>query len=444
MSAGKQQQKALKEVVQEIFHAALAEVKIGPAFHRKVKREGSVLRFGGESVDLSAFSRIWIISMGKAGWATYGALQEALGEEFAPQRGVVVSNVSARHAPEGFQVFRAGHPAPNRQSFAAADAILELLREAGEDTLVFFLISGGGSALVEKPLEPGVTLGDMQVLNRLLVGCGASIDRINAIRKHLSAIKGGRLREVAGQARTVTFLLSDVPEGMFSTIASGPTLPDPSTVAECYEVIVQYKLLDRLPASIRGLFESKRLAETPKEGVEAFTRGQTFLLLSNADALEAARREVEARGFEVELETRCNEWPVDRTAKLLLERLEEVIEKNPGKPVAVIAGGEVLVEVTGAGRGGRNLAFVLNCVEKIAGREVAVLSAGTDGIDGNSLAAGGVADGNSLARAQELQLHPADHLRRSDSFPFFEALGDAVVTGPQQNNLRDVRLLLAR
>jgi hydroxypyruvate reductase len=448
MSSEKKQDRALKELVQEIFHSAMADVKIGPAFRRKVRREGSLLRFGeGKkegSVDLASFEKIWVASFGKAGWATYDALQEMLGEDFTPQRGVIVSNVPARQVPKGFEVFRGGHPVPNLQSFAAAEAILEMLREADEKTLVFFFISGGGSSLVEKPLEPGVTLKDMKEFNKLLVECGASIDRINAVRKHLSAIKGGRLREVAGEAHSVTFILSDVPEGMAGATSSGPTVPDPSTVAECYEMVVQFGLLDKLPRSIRGLFQNHRLPETPKKGAEVFQRGQSFVLLSNADILEAARREAEGRGFVVEQENRCNEWPLERARKLLLERLEEVISKNPGQPVALLSGGEVLVEVTGDGRGGRNLAFVLSCVERIAGREIVVFSAGTDGIDGNSAAAGAVADGGTLARAQKKKLDPDDYFERSDSFHFFEALGDAIVTGPQQNNLRDLRLLLAR
>ena len=444
MSAGEHSRKPLKQLAVEIFHEVLAQIEVGPAFLRKVRREGSVLRFGGESPDLAAFRRFWVVSFGKAGWVTHDALREVLGEEYAPERGVIVSNVPPRNVPAGFAAFHAGHPVPNQQSFAAADAILDLLREADEQTLIFFLISGGGSALVEKPILPGVTLADMQALNKLLVGCGAGIEKINAVRKHLSAVKGGRLREAAGKAHTVTLMLSDVPEGIPATIASGPTLPDPSTVEDCYRVIDEFGLLEKLPGSFREAFARQQLVETPKEGAGVFARGQAMVLLSNTDVLEAARRAAEARGFAVEAETRCNEWPYDRAAVLLLERLEELRALHPGQPVAVVAGGEVLVEVTGAGQGGRNQAFVLHCVEKIAGQPVAVLSAGTDGIDGNSPAAGAVAGGETLARAREKGLECREYFSRSDSFSFFDALGDAIVTGPQQNNLRDLRLLLTR
>jgi hydroxypyruvate reductase len=434
----------LKELAQEIFLETLAEVDVARAFARKVERRGSMLHFGGERVDLARFERIWVVSFGKAAWVTYEALCAALGERHQPQRGVVASNVPPRAVSEGFAAFHAGHPVPTEQSLAAAEAILELLQEGDEKTLVFFLISGGGSALVEKPLEKNLTLDDMQALNRVLVECGAGIDEINAIRKHLSAIKGGRLREAAGKAHTVTFLLSDVPEGKLATIASGPTLPDPTTAETCYEVAARYQLAEKFPPAIRELFEKKALRETPKEGVEVFERSQVFLLLSSHDVLHAAHRAAGAHGFLAECELCCDDWELAKAADCLFGHLEAMQRANPGQPVCLISGGEILSRVTGEGQGGRNQAFVLHCAEKIAGREAAVLSAGTDGIDGNSPAAGAVADGQSLFRAQEKGLDAGDYFRRSDSFHFFKVLGDAILTGPQQNNLRDLRLLLAR
>ena len=450
----------LKELAREIFLETLAEVDVARAFVRKGERRGSMLHFGGERVDLARFERIWVVSFGKAAWATYEALCAALGERHQPQRGVVASNVPPCAVPEGFAAFHAGHPVPTEQSLAAAEAILELLQEGDEKTLVFFLISGGGSALVEKPLDfaslgstrdkrdkplgKNLTLDDMQALNRVLVECGASIDEINAIRKHLSAIKGGRLRAAAGKAHTVTFLLSDVPEGKLATIASGPTLPDPTTAETCYEVAARYQLAEKFPPAIRELFEKKALRETPKEGVEVFKRSQVFLLLSSHDVLHAAHRAAGAHGFLAECELCCDDWELAKAADCLFSHLEAMQRENPGQPVCLISGGEILSRVTGEGQGGRNQAFVLHCTEKIAGREAAVLSAGTDGIDGNSPAAGAVADGQSLFRAQEKGLDAGDCFRRSDSFHFFKVLGDAILTGPQQNNLRDLRLLLTR
>ncbi|MGH9804874.1 MAG: glycerate kinase type-2 family protein [Candidatus Acidiferrales bacterium] len=463
----------LKELAREIFLDTLAEVDVGRAFERKLELRGSLLAFGTDSVDLAAFERLWVVSLGKAAWATLDGLLKALGPEHLPSRGVVVSNVATQHAPAGFLAFQGGHPVPNAGSLAAAEAILQLAREADEKTLLFFLISGGGSALAEKALAAGGTLDDLQTLNRVLVGCGASIDEINAVRKHLSAFKGGRLAEAAARAHKVTFLLSDVPEGKLATIASGPTLPDPTTVETCYEVVRRYQLLPQFPASIRALFEKQQLHETPKAGAAAFARAQTFLLLSSHDVIHAAHRAAGARGFHAECDMTPDDWELPRAAAYLLARLEAMrasADRNPdksgqvvcatepgqntemvgqaflpaGSPFCLISGGEILCPVTGDGRGGRNQAFVLHCVEKIAGREMAVLSAGTDGIDGNSPAAGAVADGETLARSRAGMLDPEDFFRRSDSFRFFDALGDAVVTGPQQNNLRDLRLFLSR
>ena len=450
----------LKELAREIFQATLAEVDVGRAFDRKLERRpstalpsaslraggtgGSVLRFGAESVDLKAFDRIWVVSFGKGAWSTLEALLEALGDDYQVSRGIVVSNVPPRKVPEGFTAYQGGHPVPNADSQKAAQHILKMMGEADEKTLVFLLISGGGSALVETPLYPHLTLEEMQKLNKLLVGCGASIDEINAIRKHLSAIKGGRLAAAGVKAHKVTLLLSDVPEGRPATIASGPTLPDPTTVDTCYAVASKYKLREKFPPAIRELFENKKLWETPKEGAEGFQRSQSLVILSNHDVLHAAHCAAGGFGFLAQCEMSCDDWPLAQAAECLFAELERMRRRNPGRPVCLISGGEVLVTVTGDGVGGRNQAFVLHAAERVAGREMAVLSAGTDGVDGNSPAAGAVADGETLGRAQDQGVDPKDFFQRSDSYHFFAALGDAIVTGPQQNNLRDLRLLLAR
>ena len=438
------QTRPLKELAREIYLATLEEVAVPRLLERKLARRGSVLHFGNESVDLAAFKVIWVISFGKAAWAMFRALADALGERYRPARGIVVSNLPPQKIFHGFMAYQASHPYPNYYSQAAAEAVLENLRGADEKTLIFFLISGGGSALVESPLEKGVTLEDIIELNRVLVGCGASIDEINSIRKHLSAVKGGRLAEAAAKAQKVTLLLSDVPEGNPATVASGPTLPDPTTVEMCAAVAERYNRLGRVPPAVRELFERKKLKETPKPGAAAFEKSQVCVVGSSRDVLHAAHRQAGARGFVAECEMSCDDAPLAAAADCLFASLERMRRENPGKPVCVISGGEILCPVTGDGRGGRNQAFVLHAVERIAGQEVAVLSAGTDGIDGNSPAAGAVADGESLARARALGLDPGDYFVRSDSYHFMNALDDALVTGPLENNLRDLRILLAR
>jgi hydroxypyruvate reductase len=321
---------------------------------------------------------------------------------------------------------------------------LELLAGTNARTLIFFLLSGGGSALVEQPLDPAIDLGDLQDLNGLLVTCGASIGEINAVRKHLSAVKGGRLAVAAGGARKVTLAITDVPEGQESALASGPTLPDPTTVPDVCSVVARYGLLTNLPARIRMQFEHpETIPETPKPGNPAFRDAAFEILLGRHDLTHPAHRAAEAAGFFSVCDNSTDNWPVEAAADFLLNFLAALKRENPSRPVAVVANGEVSSPVRGDGVGGRNSAFVLQCVRAIAGQRIAVLSVGTDGIDGSSPAAGAIADGESLARAQALGLDPDDYFRRSDSYTFFHTLGDAVETGPTGNNLRDLRVLLA-
>ena len=344
----------------------------------------------------------------------------------------------------GFRAIGAAHPVPDEGSFAAARAILDLLAGADERTLIFFLLSGGSSALVELPLDPNITLQDLQQLHRLLVNCGAPIDEMNAVRKHLSAVKGGRLAAAAPAAVKLSLGVTDVPQGRESALASGPTLPDPTTVADACRVIERYGLLPKLPAAIRAKFERpETIPETPKAGDPAFARAHFVMLLGMNDLFHHAHRAAEARDCVTICDNSTDDWPVEKAAEFLLAELARLRSSRPDRRVAVIADGEVSSPVTGDGIGGRNSAFVLACVERIAGQNVAVLSAGTDGKDGSSPAAGAVADGQTLERARSAALDPHDYFRRCDSYNFFKALGDAIETGPTSNNLRDLRILLA-
>jgi glycerate 2-kinase len=432
----------LKQTALQLFRDTLAAIDIPATMRRKLAREGSHIRAGGATVDLASFERIRSIAIGKASLAMASGLEELLSPAFRAD-GIVVAPSLAKSAPLGFRAIVAGHPVPNEGSFAAGRAILDFLASADERTLIFFLLSGGGSALVEQPLDPAVGLADTQALNRLLVTCGASIDEMNAVRKHFSAVKGGRLAVAASAAMKITLGVTDVPDGRESALASGPTLPDPTTVSDACGVIERYRLLTKLPALIRARFERpETISETPKRDDPAFRHSIFQLLLGRDDLFHPAHRAAEAAGFVTVCDNSTDDWPVERAADFLLAQLAELKRANPDRHAAVIADGEVSSPVTGNGVGGRNSAFVLNCVEKIAGQPIAVLSAGTDGIDGSSPAAGAVADGETSARARELGLDAGDYFRRSDSYTFFQKLGDAIETGPTGNNLRDLRILL--
>jgi len=436
----------LKQAALEVFHKTLAAIDIPLTMQRKLGRAGSRISVNGAPVDLRAYDRICAVSMGKASVAMARGLADVLSPEFRVE-GIVAAPSAASALPGGFREIVAGHPVPNQNSLVAGQAILDLLATANERTLVFFLLSGGGSALVELPLDPRVTLEDMQALHRVLVTCGASIDEMNAARKHLSAVKGGRLAVAAAAAMKITLAVTDVPEGQESALASGPTLPDPTTVSDACEVVHRYNLLSKLPVGIRTRFEHpESIPETPKPENLAFDpRHAAFqILLGRHDLFHAAHRASESAEFITVCDNTTDNWPVGKAVDFLLVQLEALKKDNPGKSVAVIADGEVSSPVTGSGVGGRNLAFVLDSVKKIAGRRITVLSAGTDGVDGSSPAAGAVADGETLARAQSEGLDPDDYFQRSDSYTFFRALGDAIETGPTGNNLRDLRILLAR
>ena len=425
--------------VRTIFNHALAECSIPQAFGRKLQCRGRHLQSGTQIYDLKAFERILVVSIGKAGHSMAEAFANIIGTGLT---GIIASPTAPPAQLFGFRYFTGGHPLPNGESLRAGDAILRLVHELSPQTLTVFLISGGASAIAEKPISHGITLEDVIQTYRALVHSGAPIAQINAIRKHLSALKGGRLARAAAPSHQLSVLVSDVPEGSLDALASGPTMPDTTTVNECYDLAHRYQLLARFPPSVRSLFSGRELAETPKAGDPAFAHSHYATVLSNATAVNAAVESAKLGGFAVEVDNRCDDWDYQPAADHLLQRLREL---RGGAPRAcLISGGEVTVKVGSAsGLGGRNQHFALYCAEKIAGENITVLSAGTDGIDGNSSAAGAIADGSTLERARQRGLDAATALARFDSFPLFHAIGDAIMTGPTGNNVRDLRIMLA-
>ena len=346
------------------------------------------------------------------------ALVNVLPSDCSPEGILVAPAAPARILPR-WKTFIGGHPIPTEASFIAGRAILERLARCDERTLVFFLVSGGGSALVEQALDPSVSQQDFEKLNRVLVTCGAPIEEINVVRKHLSATKGGRLAAAAPRSMKITLGVSDVPQGYESALASGPTLPDPTTVADANGSSLDIICCQTCRHPIREIFEKQRLQETPKESDPAFARAHFSLLLGTHDLLHAAHHALESEGIYCIADNTTDNWPLEKAADHLLALLISTKSSDPKQRCAIVSGGEVSSPVTGDGMGGRNSAFVLACVPKIAGKNITVLSAGTDGIDGNSPAAGAVADGETLARARAIGLDPVDFQKRSDAFNFF-------------------------
>jgi len=445
-----QQFRRMRDTAREIFSSALRHASIENAFARNVHCERRVLRVGDDLYELDSYNRVFVVSIGKAAHTMAAALDAQLGSSL---EGIVASSVEPENQVRGFRYFRGGHPTPTAESIRAADAILKSLTALDSTALVIFMISGGGSSIVEKPVVtmPAVTvkdtlnddeisLLDLAATYRTLVHSGAPIAEINAIRKHLSAVKGGRLAQAAYPAQQVSILVSDVPDDTPDALASGPTMPDSTSVHDCERIAAKYNLVDQFPGSVADLFRQHALDETPKSDDPAFVRTRWWTVLSNKVAVDEAAAAATRAGFAVEVDNSCDDWPYEKAAAYLLNRLRELRDKV--SRVCLISGGEVTVTVRNGGIGGRNQQFALACAEPISGQDITVLSAGTDGIDGNSPAAGAVVDGGTLNRAGGVEA-VRHALCNFNTYPLLNTLGDAVITAPTGNNLRDLRILLA-
>jgi hydroxypyruvate reductase len=431
----------MKHVLRALYHYTIEEIGVTAALERTWHGMDPAIRtmlLQGANGNGSLF----LVSFGKAAVPMTSWLLDKCG------RNNTTGVLSAPSVPDpdwrGLECFAGGHPVPNRASLDAAQSALHLARRATPGDLVVFIISGGGSSLFEFPITSQIDLPDVRALYETLVLCGADIVDINVVRKHLSAVKGGRLAKAASPARQITLYISDVPPGQESSVASGPTMPDPSTLSDFRRIAAEYDLERQTPPPITALFTDSSIAETPKPGDETFDRSTWTCVLDNNDAVDAARRFAEGERWSAVPDVSVDDIDVAAATDQLLARLLANKSTTEGNgPVCIVSGGELRSPVVGSGVGGRNQAFVLECVPRIAGKQIAVLSAGTDGIDGNSPAAGAVADGRTLSRAQALGLDPAEFLKNSDSYSFFKILGDEIMCGPTQNNVRDIRVLVS-
>jgi hydroxypyruvate reductase len=428
----------MRDQARQIFDHALREASIDRTFARHVQCDRGVLRVCEDLYDLNSYGRLFVVSIGKAAHSMVEALIAQAGERF---EGIVASSTAPAAQLRGFRYFQSGHPTPNADSVRAAEATLKSLQAQTAASLVIFLLSGGGSSMMEKPVDDEISLDDLVATYRALVHSSAAIAEINTIRKHISSVKGGRLAQAAYPAQQVSLLVSDVPDNTPDALASGPTMPDSTSAEDCYAIVARHNLLPDFPASVRELFERRALDETPNSDDPAFVRARWWTISSNAALLEAAKAEAEQMGFAVTIDNSCDDWEYSQAADYLLRKLRE-LRQRAGK-VCLLSGGEVTVKVTNGGTGGRNQQFALDCASKTGRENITVLSAGSDGIDGNSQFAGAVADGTTLNRAAALSLNAENHLNAFNASPFFDTLGDTIFTGPTGNNLRDLRILLA-
>ncbi len=432
-----QQLRGMRDTARQIFSEALRNASISSGFSRHVHCERGLLRICEDLYHLDSYNRVFVVSMGKAAHTMAAALEDQVGSRL---EGIVASSVEETSQVHGFRYFHGGHPTPTAESIHAAQAILKSLDSLDSASLVIFMISGGGSSIVEKPIDDEISLPDLVLTYHKLVHSGAPIAEINAIRKHISAVKGGRMAQAAYPAQQVSILVSDVPDDTPDALASGPTMPDSTSIHDCERIAAQYNLVEQFPDSVADLFRRHALDETPKSDDPAFVRARWWTVLSNRLALDEAAAAATRAGFAVEVDNSCDDWDYQKTADYLLDRIRQL--RNQRERVCLLSGGEVTVTVRNGGTGGRNQQFALACAEKIAGDNITILSAGTDGIDGNSPAAGAIVDGTSLSRAGGAEV-VRTALAGFNAHPLFDSIGDAIVTGPTGNNLRDLRIFLA-
>ena len=445
MTTQAEQRIPMRQQAEEIFRAALKAVDPIEAVFRYVKLADGVLQVGERRFEFEDYDRILVVGAGKAGAPMARALEDLLGDRISD--GVIVVKEGHGLPLQHVRIHEAGHPVPDERGIRGAEDILSLVSTAGERDLVLCVISGGGSALLVAPAE-GISLEDKQEVTQLLLACGADIHEINTVRKHLSRAKGGGLARFAHPATVVTLILSDVIGDDLNVIGSGPTVPDPSTFADAEGVFKKYDIWERVPSSVKDRFQKGlkgNIQDTPKSGDVAFQRCYSELVGTNIQALIAAGKEAERQGYRALILSSTVEGEAREVVKVLTAIAKEVRSSgNPlPAPACILWGGETTVTLQGDGKGGRNQEFALASALIIDGLEnVVVLSAGTDGTDGPTDAAGAIADGTTLTRANAKGLDPLDYLRRNDSYHFLQALGDLVITGPTRTNVMDVYMVL--
>jgi hydroxypyruvate reductase len=443
------QRRRLKQQALAIFRAGLEAVDAGRAVERSLRREGTQLIVGRgldeRSFDLSRdFSRVVIVGAGKAVVSMTRAVTRVFHDY--PLEGIVVTKADHGRPCSPIAVLEAAHPLPDHRGVAAAQKIMNLLAGADSRTLVVALFSGGGSALLPLPAA-GITLADKQAVTDGLLAAGAPIDEINAVRKHLSAIKGGQLARAAAPATVVSLFLSDVVGDHLETIASGPTVADHSTFADAQRVLRDRGVAAKVPAVdthlARGI--AGEISETVKSDGQCLKTSHAAVIGSNRLALEACRHLAEAQGWRTLVLSSEIQGEAREVARVYAAMAREIRRHSQplAAPACLIAGGETTVTLHCAGRGGRNQELALAAALDLQGEKgMAVLSAGTDGTDGPTDAAGALAYGDSLIRGGALGLEGRRHLAQHNAYPFFESLGDLVHTGPTDTNVMDIHLVL--
>jgi glycerate-2-kinase len=426
----------------DIFHAVLKAIDPYGLIKERIDQIRSIYREGN-------YGKLYLISFGKAAYPMTKAVSDFADDLLT--KGIMITKYG--HVPEGgvspkIDVFEAAHPVPDLQGVLATERAIGFLEKADSGTLVVCLISGGGSALLVAP-HRDISLAEKQQITQLLLKAGANIQELNTVRKHLSRIKGGRLAEIAYPARVLSLILSDVIGDPLDVIASGPTSPDQTTFQDALNVIKRYDLGDKIPEKARFILirgAAGEIAETPKEGNPVFAWVQNIIVGSNKKAIETAKREAQSQGYKTavissDLQGEARDAAI-WLARKAIEARRGLAGGSQGK-ICLISGGETTVTVRGNGLGGRNTELALAFAQEIKGMKgITLLSAGTDGTDGPTDAAGAIIDGGTIERAEAVGINPGDYLKNNDSYHFFKAAGGLFITGPTGTNVMDLQIIL--
>lgn len=429
----------------DIFRACVRVVDAEQCVRQFVRLEGQTLHVADKTYHLTAYERVLVVGMGKASSQMGVALEDILGDRI--NGGLINTKYEHAEKLKRIDVVECGHPVPDEAGVNATARILDMLEKADAKTLVLCLISGGGSALTPAPVA-GVSLSDKQKTTSLLLGCGANIVELNAIRKHLSRIKGGGLARAAFPATVVALMLSDVIGDPMDVIASGPTVPDTSTFRSCRDILEKYDLIDRVPDAVKMRLNAGLagdIEDTPKPGDAALSRVQNIVVGSNQLAVAEAEKKARELGYHTLVLSTRIEGEAREVGLVYAGIAKEIAASGQPlvAPACVIAGGETTVQVRGEGKGGRNQELVLSGAIHLNGwQNVVLFSGGTDGTDGPTDAAGAVADGQTVLRANQRGLSAQAYLKNNDAYHFFKALDDLLVTGATGTNVADVAFVL--
>ena len=440
--------KEARRICLEVLDKVIEELDPRKMVSSKVRRVDSKLCIDGLTLDLDEFKHVYLVGFGKASHLMAEAVEKLIGDRLTRGFINILKGVSFESLTGRVEFRKVSHPIPDEEGLLGAKDILKLVSEASENDLVICLISGGGSAMTPLPAE-GITLEDKQRTTEALLKCGARIDEVNAVRKHISAFKGGQLARAAYPATVLSLIISDVVGDPLEVIASGPTSPDPSTFKDAFEILRRYGIWGSVPESVRRRIEAGlrgEVEETPKPGDKVFEKVHNLVVGNNRLACRIAAEHAQKLGLNTLILSSVVEGEARHVGTVYGSILvEEVLADSPvKKPAAIIAGGETTVTVRGSGLGGRNQELVLSASRKIKGlRGVAIASLGTDGIDGPTDAAGAIADGKTVLRAEGKGLDPERYLDDNDSYRFFKSLGDLIFTGPTGTNVTDIAVIVA-